>query len=116
MARRRRNLGSPKAAHARESEHAAESVRSAINRGVAALKRGSCHGAQGFITAAYEAMGSMHAHGRSAGNNQFLPQRALMDLNGKFNDVCLIADKVDVGRYWSPALAGGRRRRRRTGR
>jgi hypothetical protein len=114
MARRnRRRLGSTKRVHRHMSEDGMTTVRAEINKGVAALRRGSCHGAHSAILNAYEAMGASESHGRSAGQTAWLPQRALMDRNGKFNDLCIVPDKVDVGAYWSPALARARRKRRR---
>jgi hypothetical protein len=88
-------------------------ARSAINKAVAALRRGSCHGAHLHLAEAHEEIGASHAHGRSHGQTAWLPQRALMDVNGKFNDLCIVPDKVDVGANWSPALARARRKRRR---
>jgi hypothetical protein len=112
MARQKR-LGSTKRVHHHLSEEGMTTARSEINKAVAALKRGSCHGAHGHILRAHEAIGASESHGRSAGQTAWLPLRALMDVNGKFNDLCIVPDKVDVGANWSPALAGRKRRSRR---
>lgn len=109
----RRHLGYSKRLHSNAAESDMQTARAEINKAVAALRRGSCHGAFSAITAAYEAMGAAHAHGRAAGQTAWLPQRAVMDVMGKYNDVCMIAEKVDVGAHWSPALAGRRHKRRR---
>ena len=110
---KRRPLGSTKRVHNYYSEEGMTTARAEINKAVTALKRGSCHGAHSHIIAAHEAIAMSEAHGRSGGQTAWLPQRALMDVNGKFNDLCIVPDKVDVGANWSPALAGKRRRGRR---
>jgi len=113
MARQRKRLGSVKRIHHGMAEEHMQSARAQINMAVGALRRGNCHGAFSHLMHAQGEIGASEAHGRSFGQTAWLPQRALMDLNGKFNDLCIVPDKVDVGAHWSPALAGKKRKRKK---
>ena len=101
MTTRRRGLGKAKADHTELSARANAEVSELLTSAATKLKQGRCHGAHADLMAASVAEGKMRAHStESGGQMPWFPSGLWSQVEPKFSDVCLRAEKVDVG-GWS---------------